>query len=328
MAFPPRPGVGGPVRIHELPVEPGVTAHVGVFGGGQSPVLRVSDGDEVVTGTLGLWAGRVTRADTLADVLRLRAAYPGVGPHTLTGPIAVDGARPGDALRVEILDVRPGTHGFNLATPHGVSRGVLSDRFPDGILRHFDLDPAAGVATSGDLRLPIRPFPGFVGVSPAAPQPHGSVEPGPFGGNLDIADMVSGSAVWLPVQREGGLLYLGDGHAAQGNGELDGTAIECDLEVLRVRLRLAPGVRLRYPRITSAEHLTTVGLGASLAEAVRVATEDMVTWAAGTGLAESDAYVLCSVAGQVSVSQVVNRVVGVHLRLGRDLLPERAAQWP
>ena len=315
------------MRIHELPVEPGVTAHVGVFGGGQPPVLRVSDGDEVVTGTLGLWAGRVTPADTLADVLRLRAAYPGVGPHTLTGPIAVDGARPGDAIGVEIIQARPGTHGFNLATPHGLSRGVLADRFPDGILRHFDIDPVARVATGGDLRLPIRPFPGFVGVAPAAPRPHGSVEPGPVGGNLDIADAVPGSTVWLPVQRDGGLLYVGDGHAAQGNGELDGTAIECDLDVLRVRLRLAPGARLRYPRITSAGHLTTVGLGADLAEAVRVATEDMVAWAAGTGLAEADAYVLCSLAGQVCVSQVVNRVVGVHLRLARDLLPGRAAQW-
>ncbi|WP_405102813.1 acetamidase/formamidase family protein [Micromonospora sp. NBC_01412] len=304
-----------------------MSAHVGVFGGGQPPVLRVSAGDEVVTGTLGLWAGRVTPEHTLADVLRLRAAYPGVGPHTLTGPIAVEGARPGDALGVEIIEARPGTHGFNLATPHGLSRGVLADRFPDGILRHFDIDSVAGVASSGDLRLPIRPFPGFVGVAPAAPQPHGSVEPGTFGGNLDIADAVPGSTVWLPVQRAGGLLYLGDGHAAQGNGELNGTAIECDLDVLRVRLRLAPGVLLRYPRITSTEHLTTVGLGANLAEAVRIATEDMVTWAASTGLTEADAYVLCSVAGQVCLSQVVNRVVGVHLRLARNLLPRCAAWW-
>ena len=315
------------MRIHQLPVEVGRTATVGSFSGEQAPVLTVADGDEVVTGTLGLWAGRVRREHTLADILALRGQYAGGGPHTLTGPIAVDGARVGDALRVEIIRVRPGTHGYNLATPAGVSRGVLADRFPAGFLRHFDIDADRQVATSGALTIRTRPFPGFIAVAPQAPGPHGSVEPGPFGGNLDIAEMVAGTAIWLPVLREGGLLYVGDGHAAQGNGELNGTAIECDLDVLHLRVSLARSAWLRMPRVTTADEITTVGLGSTLEAAVQRATGDMADWLTTLGMTAEDAYVLCSVAGRMSVSQVVNRVVGVHLSVSRGELPGQGAQW-
>lgn len=307
--------------MHGLPAVVGETARVGLFGGEDpQPALCIDPGDEVVTSVLGPWAGRLARNASMADLLRLRAEYPGVGPHTLTGPIEVTGARPGDAIGVEILAVVPEDHGVNFALPADLSRGVLAERLAEGYVRHFDIDAEAGIARSGALEVPIAPFLGFVGVAPADPEPRSSVVPGAFGGNIDLRLATAGATVWLPVHRPGALLYLGDAHAAQGNGEISGTAIECGARRVHIRVHRLEGVELEHPRLTDAESLVSVGLGGTLEDAVRVAAREMLSWLSAGGMDEADAYALCSVAGNISVTQVVNRTVGAHLTIPRSLV--------
>lgn len=315
------PGESGPVAIvHGLPAIVGDTAIVGKFGGQVTPVLIVEDGDEIITSTLGLWGGKATPEHSLAEILELRKTVSGCGPHTLTGPFEVDGAEPGDRVGIEILRINPSAHGINLVTPKGLSRGILSDDYPDGYVKHFEIDALEGVARSGNLSVPIAPFLGFVGVAPAEGEAITSVVPGSYGGNLDIADATVGSTVWLPVQREGAYVYLGDGHAAQGDGELGGTAIECGLDLVHVRIHLEKNSGMTTPRITTATKLISVGLGDTLEEALRAAAADMVGWLTSLGVEPTDAYTLCSIATQTKISQVVNVKVGVHLCLDRELV--------
>lgn len=323
----PIPGESGPVSIvHGLPVIVGETAVVGKFGGSPTPVLIVENGDEVVTKTLGLWGGHATPDHSFDEIMRLREGVAGAGPHTLTGPIEVDGADIGDAIGIEILRVTPGKHGINLVTPKGMSRGLLTDDFAAGYVKHFEIDAEKGVAVSGKISVPIEPFLGFIGVAPAEGAELSSVEPGVYGGNLDVSLAKTGSTVWLPVQREGAFVYLGDGHAAQGGGELNGTAIECGLDLVHVKIHVEKNTQITAPRITDAGKLTSVGLGATLDEAMRNAAADMVEWLKTYGVGASDAYTLCSIVADTRVSQVVNRTLGVHLSIDRALIPQNLLQ--
>ena len=305
---------------HELLPALGSSAPLGLFGGSHPAALTIESGDEIALATLGVFGGRGRPEHDLATILALRSEHPDRGPHTLTGPIEVVGAHPGDALRVDILDVVPEEHGFTFATPVEISRGVLAAHFPAGFVRHFRIDPAAGTATSGAVTVPIRAFPGFVGVAPDDSTLYNSIVPGHFGGNLDVRDLVPGSSIFLPVLKEGGWLYLGDGHAAQGDGEVCGPAIECGLAHLSVRVTLERGLTLRLPRLVDSGRLIAVGLGEDLGEATREANAAMVEWLGELGLPPEDAYLLIGAAGTMNISQVVNGIQGVHLGIGRDLV--------
>ena len=171
------------------------TVRVGVIDADHPAVLTIADGDEVTMETWSHWGGQVVPGMDLDGLLALREAAP-MGPHSITGPIAVAGAVPGDVLRVDVLDLVPGRWGFNLALPAPFGRGVLADQFPDGSLRHLELDrDSMTTELLTGVPLPLTPFLGIMGVAPPDDGPHSSVPPGPFGGNLDLRDLVVGSAL-------------------------------------------------------------------------------------------------------------------------------------
>ncbi|MGW1818563.1 acetamidase/formamidase family protein [Streptomyces sp. NPDC002125] len=300
-------------RVHDLPAGPG-TVRVGVIDPAAPPVLSVDSGDEVTLSTWGHWGNRVTPDTVMADFPAIKAAFPdALGPHSLTGPIEVRGALPGDTLVVDVLALTPAAHGFNLVVAHPRGRGVLRDRFPEGTIRHFELDRATMTTTlGGKVRVPLKPFLGIMGVAPAEDGPRSTVEPGCFGGNMDLSALVVGARLRLPVFREGAGFYCGDGHAVQGDGEVNQTAIETGMDHVRLRFTVERGARLRTPRAETESHLISTGFGENLEDAAHDAVDDLVNWLTDEGLDEDEAYSLCSIAADVRVTQMVNNVVGVH----------------
>ena len=306
---------------HTLAATP-ETVRVGLIDQAHPPVLSVVPGDEVILETWNHWADAVTPATTLDDVIRYRTeVYPGRGPHSVTGPIEVVGARAGDVLRVDILELVVRDHGYNLNLPASYGMGLLPEDFPDGGIRHYELDGATMTTEfAPGIRLPLRPFLGIMGVAPADPGPHSSVPPGDFGGNIDLADLVTGTTLFLPVFVDGALFYAGDAHACQGDGEVNLTAIETAMREARLRLSLADGPSIPRPRAETAEHLITLAFDEDLDVAAKVAVRDMVAWLADDWkLAPEDAYALCSLAVDLSVTQVVNKNRGIHAKLPKAI---------
>jgi len=307
------------VTVHRLAADE-TTVRVGVIDAAHPAVLSIDDGDEVVLETWSHWAGAVVPGTTLDEVLALREQYP-TGPHSMTGPIEIMGATQGDVLRVEILELVPGPWGFNLALPAPLGRGVLAAQFPAGSLRHLALDrESMTTELLAGIDLPLTPFLGIMGVTPPNDGAHSSVPPGPFGGNLDLKDLVVGSSLFLPVFRPGAGFYCGDGHAAQGDGEVNQTAVETSMERARLRFGVIDQYRqtglAASPWAETPTHLVTIGLDEDLDLAVHHAVRDLVTQLTGRfSLAADDAYTLASLMADVEVTQAVNRVKGAHARL-------------
>lgn len=309
------------MRTHRLPARKD-TVRIDVIDCDHAPVLVVDDGDEVELETWGLWGNAVTPQTRLQDIQALRANAAGLGPHSITGPIAVRGARRGMLLRVDILALEPGPHGFNLLSTGPRSRGLLADEFAQGELRHFRLDTERMCTEFlPGLEVPLSPFLGIMGVAPREEGPHPSPVPGDFGGNIDCPELVAGTTLFLPVWQDGALFYAGDAHAVQGCGEVDQTALETTMKRARLRLSLGDERRLERPHALTPGHLVTMGFHADLREAARQATSDLVRWLAlDYRLTREDAYVLCSLQADLMVTQAVNGNNGVHARMSRSLL--------
>jgi acetamidase/formamidase len=294
------------------------TVRVGLIDQSFPPVLSIDSGDTVAFETLNHWAGAVTAGTSIAEVVELRTvSYAGVGPHSITGPVEVRGSAPGDAIRVDVLRLRTRSHGFNLNLPGRFGTGLLPEDYAEGSIRHYELDRDAMTADfAPGIRLPLAPFLGIMGVAPADPGPHSSVPPGPFGGNIDLAELVEGTTLYLPVFVPGARFYVGDAHACQGDGEVNLTAIETAMEEARLRITVEPGLGLQRPRAETPTHLITLAFADDLDAAAKVAVRDMIAWLADLrGLDATTAYALCSVAVDLSVTQVVNQQRGVHAKL-------------
>lgn len=313
------------MTVHELKASDR-TVRVGLIDAAHAPVLQVDSGDEVVFETWQLWGDAVTPRSSFADIVALRERWRGHGPHSITGPVEVRGARPGMVLRVDVLDFRLRDHGFNVLLPRGVGRGLLADEFDGGQIRHFRLDTASMTTTLAGVTIALRPFLGIMGVAPAQPGPHNSAVPGDFGGNMDCPELVVGSRLFLPVWVDGARFYAGDAHAVQGCGEVNQTALETAMHAARLRLTLLDGPALTRPRIETPTHLVTLGFDADLREAARQAVHDLIAllvrdW----GLDAQDAYVLCSLQADLAITQLVNGNCGVHARIAMQGLPPRRA---
>ena len=256
--------------------------------------------------------GQLSRTATLSDLVQLDFGR----TNPVTGPVYVDGAMPGDVLKITLLEFRPSGWGW---TANISGFGLLADQFPDPALHIWNYD-AQGVTPAlfgPGGRVPLKPFCGTIGVAPAEPGLHSVIPPRRVGGNLDIRDLSTGSELFLPVEVPGGLFSLGDTHAAQGDGEVCGTAIESPMEVT-IRLDLLKNERLTFPRFTTPGPVTrhldakgydaTTGVGPDLMEAARAATGGMIELLSRRhGMAPVDAYMLCSVAGDLRISEIVDR---------------------
>lgn len=306
---------------HVLPAS-SETVRVGVIDQAHPPVLTVEPGDIVVLETWNHWADGVTPDTTLEDVIRFRNVdYPGRGPHSLTGPIEVQGARPAQVLQVDILELVTREHGFNLHLPGTYGMGLLPEDFPEGGIKHFHLDlESMTTEFAPGIRIPLAPFLGVMGVAPENAGPHSSVPPGPFGGNIDLTDLVAGTSLYLPVFVDGARFYVGDAHACQGDGEVNLSAIETAMRRSCLRLSLLDGPPIPRPRAETPSHFITLAFDTDLDEAVRLAIRDMIDWLVGEyGLSRRDAYSLCSVGVDVGVTQIVNLTRGAHAKLPRAI---------
>jgi acetamidase/formamidase len=311
---------------HDLRLLP-QNIHWGYYDAAVKPVLRVRSGDTIrietmVAGGLGrLRAAGVPEAEIPEPLKVVESAVTerGAGVHPLTGPVWIEGAQPGDVIEVKILEI-----GF--LHPYGVTgfipgSGTLPDEFPYGRFKLIRFDPAAGTADFGSgIRLRLAPFFGSIGV---APNPLvGRISSGPPGshtGNLDNKELVAGSTLYLPVHVPGALLSIGDGHAMQGDGEVTLTALETSLRG-SVQVTVRRDMRLRWPRAETPTHYIAMGLNTDLDEAARMATREMIDLlVTERGLSRDEAYILCSIAMDLRVTQLVDGTKGIHAMVAKSI---------
>ncbi len=296
----------------------------GYFDATTAPVARVASGAEVVIETIS-GAPSQLPSDPAFEILPehreiLAAVAPGPGPHLLTGPIYVEGARRGDVLAVDILDVTLRQNwGYNLIAP---LRGTLPEDFPDYTLKILPIDRTAGtVLLPWGGKLTLRPFFGIMSVAP--PPNWGritSIVPRAMGGNMDNKELVAGTTVFFPVLNDGALFSAGDGHGVQGDGEVCVTAVETALTG-RFRLSVRTDMALTAPCAVTPTHYITMGFDEDLDDAVKQALRDMIRWIGDLrGLSATDAYTLCSLAADLHVTQTVNVAKGVHCMLPKAVL--------
>jgi acetamidase/formamidase len=274
------------------------------------PRLTIAPGETVHFETVDASSGQLTQESTAADLAKLDLAR--VNP--VTGPVYVDGAKPGDALKITVLSLRPSGWGWTGNIP---GFGLLTEQFPDAHLHHWHYDPGLKPAMYGPGgRVPLKPMCGTIGVAPAEPGLHSIIPPRNVGGNMDVRDIAEGTELWLPIEAKGGLFSVGDTHAAQGDGEVCGTAIESPIDV-SLKIELVKDARLRMPRYLTpgpvSRHLdakgyeVTTGIGPDLMGGAKVAVAEMVELLARRyGYSPIDAYMLCSVCADLRISSIVD----------------------
>jgi acetamidase/formamidase len=287
------------------------------------PVLEIESGEDVELQVRDASGGQLDRDSDLAAVAALD--FTRVNP--VTGPVFVKGATPGDVLAIDILELRPRDWGWTAIIP---GFGLLQDEFTDPWLRISRVDASAGrVRFGGGVTLPYEPFPGTIGVAPAEPGEHSVVPPSKWGGNMDTKHLRAGATLFLPVGVEGALFSVGDTHAAQGDGEVCGTAVEAPMDIA-VRLSVRKDLRIEAPQYVVPEASAPVerraggwyvctGVGPDLWEATRDATRALVEhMVEDRGRGREEAYAIASVAADLRIHEVVdapNWVVGAFLPL-------------
>ena len=298
------------------------TCHWGFFDAKLEPVATVPSGAEVTINTVS-GGPEVLPGEGFhipPELLEMhKAGVPKVPGHLLTGPVAVEGAAPGDVLQVDILDVTLRQDwGYTFIRPLS---GTLPLDFAERHDATIPLDAENGMATlPWGLKLPLAPFFGVMAVAP--PRAWGrisTIEPRAHGGNLDNKELVAGSTLYLPVFNDGALFSCGDGHGAQGDGEVCVTAIETALQG-RFRLTVRRDLEMTYPEAETLTHLITMGMHADLDVCVEIALRRMISVVSErAGISRAEAYMLCSLAGDLRITQTVNREKGVHMMMAKSL---------
>lgn len=329
------------------------TTTLGLFTLDKKPVVKVRSGDTV---SMETWNSclheMVYNKTTPADVAKFYVAHDiqkRRGMHTLTGPVYVEGAEPGDVLEIRVLDIKLSDWGYNFLSP---TQGILSE-FTKPRIKYFKYDKKNNTTefTKG-VCLKLKPFPGVLAVAPPLDWPKGwpvniktkvgqpvtgefnSVPPGPFGGNLDQPELQAGSIIFLPVFQKGGLVWTGDSHAMQSNGEIDITALETAYEsitfqfIVRKDLR-AEGVSdktkrkggnaFTWPIIENSTHWMIVGLNVDLFEAMKLASRNAIDFLVSKqGLTAEESYQLLSMVGDFEIAEAVNVIKNVTVHIPKE----------
>ena len=275
------------------------------------PVLTVPSGAVVEVFTQEATGGQLSMESTLADLNAMDFDR----IHALTGPVYVEGAEPGDVLAVTLHEIEVGDWGWAAIVP---GFGFLADVFTEPYLKLFELGPEATHAVFSDrIRVPLAPFAGVMGVAPDTDSLLVTIPPRANGGNMDNRHMTAGTTVYFPVFVEGALFSIGDTHAAQGNGEVSGTAVEAPMRIVyQVEVRKG-GRPLQEPEYETDEYYAVTGFGTTIDEAARKATLFMIDYlVAEHGMERADAYVLASLAGDLKISETVDMphyLVSMHM---------------
>ena len=300
------------------------TAFYNTYSFAHPPALRIKPGDRVVTKTIDA-AGVDWNGKSVAT-----------GPNPQTGPFYIDGAEPGDMIVVTIEKLetnRAIAYSSSLLAPYAVDPGAIASRTDREPKRTtWTIDKARGVARldqadiqPGGLELPLRPMLGCIGTAPARKEAISTSAPGAFGGNMDYASMGAGVKLMLPVNEPGALLFLGDGHARQGEGEVVGTGLETSLDV-EFSVALVKRKAIGWPRLETDTHVMVLGSARPLLEAFQHATTELAKWlTADYGLTERGAQLLMGQAAEYEVANVVDPNFTVVAKIRKAMLPRQGA---
>jgi acetamidase/formamidase len=311
-------------RVHKLEAGPTTVAY-GYYSSQAAPVLRIASGDIVdVTTMLTNTPTRLEQAgiapnDVEPELREIvsKVTDKGPGGHILTGPIFIEGADSGDVLEVKVLDIKLKIpYGYN-----GCSGFLRSNCEPGAGTKIIPLDDKKMTATfAPGIVIPLKPFFGSMGVAP--PPSAGRVSSNPpsiHAGNLDNKELIAGTTLYIPVHVPGALFEVGDGHVAQGDGEVDQTAIETSLRG-RLQFIVRKDLKLKWPMGETPTHMITMGTDTSLTVATKVAIQEMVDYlSASKGLSKTDAYRLSSIAADLRITQLVDGNVGVHMMVPKSI---------
>lgn len=308
----------------------------------ESPKLTVNSGDTVSIETMMHAHNKVQQGITMDEIVALRKANPGGGPHSVTGPIYVNGAEPGDVLEIRILKIVPKSFGinFNLPGKDFPTIGALASEMPDGFVKYFSLEPGKNQAEfKPGVRIDLQPFPGTlaVGIDPDDPAPRkggskdplaavSTLRPWKNGSNMDLNELQAGSTLYVPVFLKGGLIWTGDSHCRQGNGEVNLTGLECSFREIQIQPIVRKDMKLAWPRAENKTHWITMGFDEDLNKAMVSATREAVnllTEQKRVPLNRYEAYAIVSMVGDCRVTQVVDIRKGVHCMIPKSIFTKK-----
>jgi acetamidase/formamidase len=329
-------------KFHVLPATL-ETTQWGWLDPNEPPKLVVNSGDTVATETMMHAHNAIQPGSTMDDIVKLRLANPGGGPHSVTGPIYVNGAEPGHVMEIRIKKIVPKAFGTNFHLPGSQfpTVGQLAPEFPTGFVRYYYLDWEKKTAEfKPGITLDLQPFPGIIGVAPDPNEPAAkagppikdakgrtsTLRPWKNGSNMDINELQEGSTLYVPIFVKGGLIWTGDSHCRQGNGEVNLTALECANREFVIQPVVRKDMKLNFPRIETATHWIMTGFDEDLNEAMKIATRETVVFLAEqkmVPMSRDEAYALTSMVGDCRVSQVVDIRKGVHCMVPKAIFVKK-----
>jgi acetamidase/formamidase len=308
-------------RVWRIPSTP-ETVDLGQFDPLRAPIVTIASGDVVIyENTWTHFLNRLQPGVTIAELGAMRKAGLGRGVHSIIGPVAVENAQPGDLLEIRFLALRTIDFGANFHNASEIRTGSLPDDFEHGHVHYFDLNAAGGyVEFNEHIKLELKPFQGTFGVAHKSGKTVSSVAPGQHAGNIDVKEMTAGSTLFVPVWVNGGLMFTGDSHALQGDGEVNITALETAMEEVRIQVILHKRASYAWPMIETPTHWLMLGMHESLNEALRISLRSTIDFLATKArLSRADAYGLASLAVDFRVSQMVDVNNGIHAMIPKAI---------
>jgi acetamidase/formamidase len=342
-ASPAAPQAARPSKHYFLPATP-ENVQWGWYDPSEKPRLVINSGDTVSIETLSHSLGQIKPGVGMDELVKLRKENDGGGPHSITGPIYVTGAEPGDTLEIHILKIVPKTDAFNFNLPgkQFPTVGLLASEFPEGFVRYFKLDLARmQTQFKPGIVIDLQPFPGTfaVGVDPNEPAARAgppikdargrtsTLRPWKNGSNMDLNELQAGSTLYLPVFLEGGLIWTGDSHCRQGNGEVNLTALECAYKEIEIRPVVRKDLKTDWPWAETRTDWIFMGFDEDLNQAMKIAVEQTVNWLSTqriVPMSREEAYSLTSIVGDCRVTQVVDIRKGVHCMIPKRVFVDYA----
>jgi len=308
------------------------TVQLGVYDTTLEPILKIDSGDTIsYPNTWSHFLNKMQPGVPIETLAKMRVDNPGKGPHSIIGPVYVNGAEPGDVLEVRYKRLRPFDWGGVFNNPGSLGTGLLAKDFPEGQVKYLKLDvPKMTAEFSPQIHVPLQPFQGTLGVAPPdgfypplRPGVTSSVPPGPHAGNTDLREMAEGTTMFIPVWKPGALIFTGDSHAVQGDGEICLTALETRMQELRIQVVLHKQKNFAWPIAETPTHWIAMGLDKDLNVAMTMAARNAIDFISSRAkITKLDAYGLCSIAVSFRVTQVVDIVRGVHAMIPKNLFAE------
>jgi acetamidase/formamidase len=335
---PPAAHASPPGKHYSLPATP-ENVQWGWYDLSEKPRLVINSGDTVSIETISHSLGQIKPGADMSKIVDLRKENDGGGPHSITGPIYVSGAEPGDTLEIHILKIVPKEDAFNFNLPgkEFPTVGLLAAEFPEGFVRYYKLDLAKmQTVFKPGIVIDLQPFPGTfaVGVDPnepaakAGPPIHdakgrtSTLRPWKNGSNMDLNELQAGSILYLPVFLSGGLIWTGDSHCRQGNGEVNLTALECAYKEIEIQPIVRKDLKTDWPWAETKTDWIFMGYDEDLNQAMKIAVEQTVQWLATQNIvpmSREEAYALTSMVGDCRVTQVVDIRKGVHCMIPKHV---------